>query len=176
MPLQASDGLAAAWVALQFEALQYYQRHNCLWQLEDYTGVIRDTERNLAVIEFVQRHAETEDLAWALMQFKPQLIHMQVRARATESLRTEDYEAAIEIVTEGLDRIKDFFRENTRQDMPDHGIEINGLKSWLDELNTRRPLSPREKLEQEINDAVNNEDYEKAAQMRDALRNLKPSE
>ena len=28
---------------LQFEALQYYQRHNCLWQLEDYAGVVRDT-------------------------------------------------------------------------------------------------------------------------------------
>ena len=33
-----------------------------------------------------------------------------------------------------------------------------------------------EKLEHDLNEAVSNEDYEKAAQVRDALRNLKPTE
>ncbi len=74
---------------LQFEALQYYQRHNCLWQLEDYAGVVRDTERNLAVCDFAQKHAETEELAWSLQQFKPQLLMMHTRAIATESFASQ---------------------------------------------------------------------------------------
>jgi protein-arginine kinase activator protein McsA len=50
------------------------------------------------------------------------------------------------------------------------------LKTWLEEISAQRPLSKRERLERALNDAVTNEDYEKAAQVRDALRNLKTTE
>jgi protein-arginine kinase activator protein McsA len=43
----------------------------------------------------------------------------------------------------------------------------------LHEIQSKRPLTPRERLETALNEAVKNEDYEKAAQVRDALRNLK---
>jgi protein-arginine kinase activator protein McsA len=37
-------------------------------------------------------------------------------------------------------------------------------------------MSKREKLEQDLNEAVKHEDYEKAAKVRDALKRLKPTE
>ena len=55
---------------LQLEALQFHHRYICLLQLEDYAAVVRDAERNLAVFDFVQKHAESEELAWALRQFQ----------------------------------------------------------------------------------------------------------
>jgi hypothetical protein len=161
---------------LQFEALQYYQRHNCLWQLQDFAGVARDTERNIGVCDFAAKHAESEDLAWSLEQFKPQLLMMQTRARGTELLRTNDYTNAIQEIEAGIARIRDFYRDHSRAEMIDASGELNSLKTWLDELAAQRRLSQREKLERALNDAVNNEDYEKAAQMRDALRNLKSTE
>jgi protein-arginine kinase activator protein McsA len=60
--------------------------------------------------------------------------------------------------------------------MTDQRGELQSLKAWRDELAEKRPLSEREKLERALSEAVTNEDYEKAAQMRDALRNLKPTE
>jgi len=54
--------------------------------------------------------------------------------------------------------------------------EIASLRTWREEIYAKRPLSTREKLEHALNEAVTNEDYEKAAQMRDAIRNLKPTE
>jgi hypothetical protein len=161
---------------LQFEALQYYQRHNCLWQLEDFAGVVRDTERNLAVCEFTAKHAESEELAWSLGQFKPQLLMMHTRARATETLRSGDYTNALRQIEEGMTKIREFYRDHARHEMLDQSGELNSLKAWLDEISSQRPLSKREKLEQALHDAVSNEDYEKAAQMRDALRNLKATE
>jgi hypothetical protein len=161
---------------LQFEALQYYQRHNCLWQLEDYAGVVRDTERNLTVCEFTEKHAESEELGWSLQQFKPQLLMMHTRANATETLRANDYTYTIRQIEEGMGRIKDFYRDHSRTDLLEQSGELNSLKAWLEELAAQRPLSKREKLEKALNEAVSNEDYEKAAQMRDALRNLKPTE
>lgn len=161
---------------LQFEALQYYQRHNCLWQLEDFAGVARDTERNLAVCDFASRHAETEELSWSLQQFKPQLLMMHARALATAALRDNDFDGGVRHIEEGMTRIRNFYRDHERLEALEQSVELNGLKTWLDELNSRRPLTKREKLERELNEAVSNEDYEKAAQMRDALRNLKPTE
>src|SRR5258706_12933223 len=76
---------------LQLEALQYHHRYICLLQLEDYAGVMRDAERNLAVFNFVGKHAETEELAWSLRQFQPQLMMILTRARAMQSLKTDDY-------------------------------------------------------------------------------------
>jgi len=46
------------------------------------------------------------------------------------------------------------------------------LEKWLQEIRTDRPLTEREKLERSLNEAVKNEDYEQAAKVRDALRNL----
>ena len=39
---------------LQLEALQYHHRYICLLELEEYAGVVRDAERNLAVFDFVE--------------------------------------------------------------------------------------------------------------------------
>jgi protein-arginine kinase activator protein McsA len=53
--------------------------------------------------------------------------------------------------------------------------EIQSLERWLNDLQSRRPLSEVERLEQALNEAVRREDYEKAAEVRDALRNLRAS-
>ena len=145
-------------------------------QLNDYASVVRDTERNLAVFDFVRKHAENEDLAWSLQQFKPQLLMVHTRARAGESLTVKDYQIAIGQIEEGIAQIREFYREHSRPELLDHSGEVNYLRSWLEEISAQRPLSKREKLEQALHEAVNNEDYEKAAQMRDALRNLKTTE
>ena len=159
---------------LQIEAIQYHHRYICLLQLEDYPGVIRDAERNLAVFEFVGKHAESEDLAWSLRQFQPQLLMILTRARGAQALQSDDYSMAIHHIEEGLERIRNFYAEYSRADSAEQSPEIQSLQNWLEEIRAKRPLSPREKLEQALQDAVKSEDYEKAAQVRDALRNLKP--
>ena len=161
---------------LQVEALQYHHRYICLLQLEDYAGVVRDTERNLAVFDFVQKHAESEEQAWSVQQFRPQLLMIHTRAKASESLRVKDYDTAIQQIEDGITRIKDFYRTYSRTDLLDQSGEISYLRNWLEEIAVQRPLTTREKLERALNEAVNNEDYERAALMRDALRNLKPSD
>ncbi len=158
---------------LQIEALQYHHRYICLLQLEDHAGVIRDTERNLAVFDFVQKYAETEELAWQMLQFKPQLLMVHTRAKAAEFLRSKDYLAAMEQIEAGITRIQAFYREHSRSDLLEQSGELTYLRNWLGEISSQRPLSKREELEKALNEAVNNEDYEKAARMRDALRNLK---
>jgi hypothetical protein len=160
---------------LQLEALQYHHRYICFLQLEDYPAVIRDAERNLAVFTFVSKHA-SEDLAWAFLQFQPQLLMVLTRARGAQALKVEDFAMAIQHVEDGLEQIRTFYREQGRSEAAEQTGEIQSLESWLDEIRSKRPLSRREKLERALRDAVNSENYEKAAEVRDALRNLKPSD
>jgi hypothetical protein len=160
---------------LQQEAIQYHHRYICLFQLDDYAAVLRDTERNSEVFDFVDDYAETDELAWSLQQFRPQLLMMQIRARGMIALKADDHESAIEAIEDGLEELQHFYREHSRQDLLDHSAEVQSLESWLNDIRSARPMSEREKLEHALADAVRREDYEKAAKVRDALRNLKPS-
>jgi len=157
---------------LQLEALQYHHRYICLLQLAEYAGVIRDAERNLAVFNFVGKHADSEELAWSLKQFQPQLLMILTRARAMQSLESNDYGVAIEQVEQGLEDIRNFYREHSRSEMIEQSGEVQSLESWLGEIRANKPLSAREKLERALSEAVKREDYEKAARVRDALRDL----
>ena len=161
---------------LQFEALQYHHRYICLLQLEDHDAVIRDAERNLAVFDFVNKHAESEELSWSLQQFRPQLLMVLTRARGSQALKADDYALAIQQVEDGLEQIRTFYGEHGRSDVAEASPEVQSIESWLEEIRAKRPLSRREQLEQQLHDAVKREDYEKAAQVRDQLRNLKPAE
>jgi hypothetical protein len=163
-------------VKLQLEAFQYHNRYNCQLQLKDYAAVVRDTDRNLAVLDFVEKFAENEELSWSLQQFRPQLLMIQARACATQSLEAKDYATAIQQIEEGITRIRDFYRKHERTEALETCGEITWLKNWLEQVFTLRPLSRRERLERDLDEAVTNEDYEKAAQVRDALRNLKTSD
>jgi hypothetical protein len=160
---------------LQLEALQYHHRYVCLLQLEDYAAVVRDAARNLAVFDFVRKHAECEELAWSLQQFRPQLLMILTRARAAQALGTDDYASAVREVEEGVEAIRTFYQEHARAEAAETSGELLSLQNWLEEIRARRPLSPKERLERALSDAINSEDYERAARVRDALRNLKPA-
>ncbi len=161
---------------LQLEALQYHHRYICLLQLEDYAAVVRDTERNLKLFDFVEEHADSEDLSWSLQQFRPQVLMIDTRARATMKLQKEDFPTAIREIEAGLERLREFYRRHSRQDLIDQSAEIQALEHWLEEVTSRRPLTKREQLENDLHEAVKKEDYEKAARVRDALKNLKASD
>src|SRR5215472_10197174 len=135
---------------LQLESLQYHHRYICLLQLGDYAGVVRDAERNLAVFNFVGKHAESEELAWSLRQFQPQLMMILTRGRATQSLENKDYAVAIAQIEEGIEDIRAFYRDNARMELADQSGELYSLENWLAEIRANRPLSAREKLEQAL--------------------------
>jgi hypothetical protein len=163
-------------VRLQLETLQYHNRYICLLQLEDHARVIRDAERNLAVFDFVGKHTECEEMAWSLHQFRAQLLMILTRARAAQALETEDYVMAIRHIEEGLEKIRAFYHEHGHAEAAETSGEVLSLEAWLEEIRAKRPLSAQERLERALHEAINREDYERAAQVRDALRNLKPAD
>jgi UvrB/uvrC motif len=161
---------------LQLEALQYHHRYICLLQLEDFECATRDSARNLQVIDFVSEYAESDDLAWSLEQFRPQVLMLHTRARASLHLEDKQFNNAIEEIMTGLEQLREFYREWDRADLEEQSAEILSLETWLEDVKNQRPLTRREKLEMDLQRAIQVEDFEKAAKVRDALRNLNPTE
>jgi hypothetical protein len=170
---------------LQQEAIQYHHRYICFYQLGDYAAVVRDAERNLEVFDFVDEFAETDDLSWALQQFRPQLLLMLTRARGMIALEKKEFAATAREVEAGIAAIREFFNAFDRPELANQSGEITSLEQWLENLRHNREkreakpepeppqLSERQKLERALQDAVSREDYEQAARVRDALKNLK---
>src|SRR3954467_9668003 len=128
---------------IQLEALQYHHRYICLLQLEDYEGVVRDTERNLNVFDFVEEYAESDELIWSLQQFRPQVLMVQTRAKATLRLGKEDFKGAIIEIEKGIEKIREFYQKYSRTDLLDQSAEIQSLQHWLEDVTSKRPLSKR---------------------------------
>lgn len=157
---------------LQQEAIQYYHRFICLFEMKDFESVVRDTERNLEVFDFIDEYAESEEVLSVFDQMRPQLVMMYARAKSALIADEEDFQSAIALVEEGLEEIRDFYESQGLDEAADNAGEMQFLRTWLSELQSRRPLSEREKLEHALEAAIQCEDYEKAAEMRDALKSL----
>lgn len=157
---------------LQQEAIQFYHRYICLFQLGDHAGVLRDTERNLEVFGMLERFAETPEVSAALAVFKPQVLLMRTRAQGALALEADDPKGAVRAIEAGVEAIRGVFSDTEQGDMADQASEVKMLESWLQELRPHLPLSLRERLESELSQAVAREDYEKAAELRDELRKL----
>jgi len=157
---------------LQQEAIQYHHRYICFLELGDFERVLRDTERNLGLFDFAQEHVDIPETAWPLQQFRPQLLLMQTRAKGTLALQDMKFREAISAIEDGMEAIRSFFHTHARTDLLPQNPELMSLEAWLAEVHSKRPLSRREQLERALDEAIQKEDYERAAEVRDALKKL----
>lgn len=160
-------------VRLQQEAIQYYHRYLSFFQLEDYPHAVRDTERNLRLFDFIKQYADDDDARMAFEQYRPYVIMMNTRARGSLALERKDYDRVLQLIDQGIQRIQRFHKESEQNQLIDVSREIAFLEHWAETIQQMRPLSRRERLEQELDTAIQTQEYERAAQIRDELRDLK---
>ncbi|MFP4151942.1 MAG: UvrB/UvrC motif-containing protein [Alkalispirochaeta sp.] len=185
---------------LQAEGVLFYYRYLLLFQLRNFDSVLRDTEHNLHLCDILERYCENEEARNAVLQFRPYIIRINIAARALAIARGELPGDALEVIDEGITRIErleeidspafQFERirsvnylqglrrkiETSDGDDP-AGVGDPDVDSYEDvEPGTGTPREEgdatdlRSRLERELQNAVDAEDYERAAQIRDALK------
>jgi len=161
---------------LQQEAIQYHHRSICNFELEDYEAVERDTEHILELLDFVQDYAVGEDIGQSFQQFRPQTIMMQIRAVGTELIAENNYDDAIKEITDAIEELNQFYTEMGREEMVDSSMEVHSLREWLKDVEAeaieKKPMTEGEKLQHKLDKAIEQEDYEAAAKLRDQLNKL----
>ena len=158
---------------LQQEGIQYYHRYVSLFQLNDYAGVIRDTQRNLDLFSFVDKHSQREDFVWNFQQFRPYVLMMNTRAKASLLLNESKFAEAMREIESGRDAIVEFFQESNFPELASKSSEVAFLEEWLQEVSEKRPRSKLEIMQREMETAIAKELYERAAELRDAIKLLK---
>src|SRR5438876_4615078 len=161
---------------LQQKGIQYYYRYLSLFQINDFAGVVRDTQRNLDLFTFVAEHTDREELSWTLQQFRPYVVMMNTRAKASIFLAQGKFSEAMIEIERGRDAIVEFLQKSNFPELASKSSEIAFLDEWLDEVKAKRPLSKLEIMQREMESAIASELYERAAELRDAIKLLKAAE
>jgi hypothetical protein len=154
------------------EGIQYYHRYLSFFHLGRYELVVRDTARNLRLFAFVVAHAVDKDDHWRFDQYRPYVLMMNTRARATLRLQDRDFDGALAIVDEGIQSIRAFLREHRHQEQEEACAELEFLRQWRGKLRQDRPLGRKERLERKLQEAIDAERYERAAELRDRIERL----
>ena len=158
--------------ALRAEALQYYHRYIALMVLEDYDGVIRDTTRNLRVLDLLREHAATPSDRVSLEPNRPYILMMRARASASQALRDQEAKAAVLAIDEGLEALKQWFDAHAEDGAFEQSREVQVLQAMREALVPKLPISQKGELRRRLNEAIMSENYELAAILRDELKML----
>lgn len=158
------------------ESALYYYRYLHLFQLKDWKRVIRDTTRNLKLFDFVHQYAAREEDQINLEKWRPYITRMNAIARAMLEWEHQRHQTALQILKNAITRIEalDDLDDPTFKFERDRSLAVLG--DTLKQLETNRPVSQIEKLERELKQAVDAQEFEQAAKLRDQIRDLKKKE
>ena len=151
---------------LREEAALYHHRYVALLKLEDYEGVVQDTAHNLEIFDLCRNHAMKDTDREVLEQFRAQVIATRARAEAAAAVRDGHAKAALMSIERAIGEIRARCIASDGVDPP----EINLLQGMRDVLVPKLPSSQRHELEQRLSAALQAENYELAALLRDELR------
>jgi hypothetical protein len=97
---------------------------------------------------------------------------MNTRAKASIFLGEDKFADAIVEIERGRDAIVEFLQQSNFPELVSKSSEIAFLDEWLEEVKAKRPLSRLEVMQREMETAIAKELYERAAELRDAIRLL----
>jgi len=160
---------------LQQEAMQFYYRYLSFYALHCLDGVIDDTAHNLSIIDLVSEYAEDDDMAWQFLQFFPYVRMMNARAQAEKAVEAKRFEEAVTVLEYALEDIRSFWNDHGDFEMGVESHEVELLTGLLRQVMDKKPKSKSDRLREELETAISQENYEKAAALRDQLNRLQAS-
>jgi hypothetical protein len=156
--------------AIRDEAAQYYHRYVALLGVEEYLAVVRDTTRNLRALDLCLGYAEEEEDREALEPVRPYIIMIRARAMTGWLLGRGEQKAAIWAIESALAELRGVYERRGEPEGFEGSTEVQMLRSMRDALVPRLPVSQRAELRDRLREALDRENYELAAILRDELR------
>ena len=149
------------------EFVQYYHRRICWLALREFHSAVADADHTLNMMDFCRDHSPDEQWTMSHEQYRPFVMFHRTQAAALAALADKGAEAAVEELNQGLDQIRQVFVEYEAEEE----FEDDELVARLTELreSLRQHFRVGRTLPEQLADAIANEKYELAAQLRDEL-------
>lgn len=155
------------------EGVLYYYRYLNLFQLKQWARVLRDTQRNLQLFNFVRDYARREEDRQHLEQWRPYLLRMHAVAQAMNLVDADRYEDALKVIHEAIATIEALEEMENPTFAFERDRSLGALRELAEHIEQTRPISPLERLERELEQAITAQEFERAAQLRDRIRALR---
>ena len=150
------------------EFVQFYHRRICWLQLNRFDRAVQDADHTLGLMDFCQVHSPDEQWTTSHEQYRPFVMFHRIQASALSKLEENTGpETAIEEINNGLEKMQELFEELGVEEQ----FEEDELTKRLIELreDLREKFEVGRTLEEQLADAVESEQYELAAELRDKL-------
>jgi hypothetical protein len=150
------------------EFVQYYHRRICWLALRNYVQAVADADHTLALMDFVRDHSPSDEYTQAHEQYRGFVHFHRTQAAAALALEKDDPEAAINAIHAGIEQLRQFFAAYDAEDQMEEDGMVQQLRKMDRSLRQMHRIEAT--LQEQLDRAVADEDYEKAARIRDELR------
>jgi len=161
---------------LREEGILFYYRYLALFQVGQYERVIRDTGHNLDIAEFLEQCYKGDSLE-EILQYRPYIRRVNAVSRAMVLLADDKSSQAMEELGKGIEDIKNFPAVKTAVFKIEQIRSLQHISRLLSQVkdvsrDNGKTEGLKKRLSEELQTAVENEDYEKAADLRDRIQML----
>jgi hypothetical protein len=155
------------------EGTLYYFRYVRLFQLKDWKRTVRDTSRNMRVFDFVHRFAQRPEDREYLEKWRPYIIRVNASAAVMLELDSQAYDKALRIANDAIRQVEKLDEAEDETFHFEKDRATVALRELASQIEKNRPLSELEQLERQLRRAIDRQEFERAAQLRDRIRALK---
>jgi hypothetical protein len=170
------------WYELDREITQYYHRRIALLAMAeaerregshrqaavDYARVVRDADHNLDVMDFIRQHNPDEDFAETHEQYRGFVLGHRTIAAANYWLCRDEPEEALDAIQIGLDRLRRVYQDRGDSDALRRDPTAGRLVRLAEQIRKEHAIAKT--LHEQLGEAVETEQFERAGQIRDRIR------
>jgi hypothetical protein len=155
------------------EGTLYYLRYVRLFQLKDWARTIRDTARNLRAFDFLHHYARREEDQQFLEKWRPYVLRVHASAAAMLEVDKGAYDDASRVTREAIRNVESLEDVEDETFRFERERSLTALRELESQIQKNRPLSELEKLEHQLRRAIDTQEFERAARLRDRIRELR---
>ena len=155
------------------EGTLYYFRYLRLFQLRRWAETMRDTARNRQLFDFVHRYAAREGDREYLEKWRPYLLRMNAAVSGLHCLEQGDAPKALKIIQSGGEQIAALEEMEDDTFRFERERSLAALRQLEKQIQQKQPVAPVELLQRQLRRAIERQEFERAAELRDQIRELR---
>jgi hypothetical protein len=153
------------------EFLQFYHRRVCWLALRQYARAVQDADHTLTFMDLVKKCSPGEEYTQAHEQYRGFVLFHRTQAASALAVERDNPEQAIDEIRNGLEKLTAFFVEFGLEEQMEEDPMVQHLRRIEAALREQYKIGAT--LHEQLEQAIAAEDYERAAQLRDALKRRK---
>lgn len=149
------------------EFMQFYHRRICWLRLQYYHRAVMDADHTLRLMDLSDEMSDDEEWVGSHEQYRPFVLFHRTQAEALGELEDNSAEEAVQAINRGLDTMREFFSKHEAEEHFEDDELVVRLVDLRESL--RSEYAVGKTLREKLQAAVEQEQYELAAQLRDEL-------